>query len=153
MLGFAVSERTISRWIKRASQDPEPARRRLTFLHNHREAIGAMDFFTVPTITFGVLYCFFIISHDCRRILHLNVTRHPTSTWVVQQLQEAFPYQTALRFLILDRDAKYGMEVPEAMHSMGIAALRTSFQSPWQNGLRNAGLAVADVTCWTTSLP
>jgi len=70
MLGFEVSERTISRWMKGAPRDPEPAQRWLAFLRNHREAIAAMDFFTVPTITFGVLYCFFVISHDRRRILH-----------------------------------------------------------------------------------
>ena len=75
MLGFDVSERTISRWMKRASRDPDPSKRWLTFLRNHREAIAAMDFFTVPTVTFSVLYCFFVISHDRRRILHCNVTR------------------------------------------------------------------------------
>ena len=75
MLGFDVSERTISRWMKRAPRDPEPARRWLTFLRNHREAIAAMDFFTVPTITFSSLYCFFVISHDRRRILHFNITK------------------------------------------------------------------------------
>jgi putative transposase len=109
---FDLSERTISRWMKRAPRDPEPAQRWLAFLRNHREAIAAMDFFTVPTITFGVLHCFFVISHDRRRILHLNVTRHPTSRWIVQQLREAFPYQTAPRFLIFDHDQKYGSEVP-----------------------------------------
>ena len=91
MLGFDVSERTISRWMRKAPRNPELAKRWLTFLRNHREAIAAMDFFTVPTITFGVLYCFFIIGHDRRRILHFHVTRHPTSLWVVQQLREAFP--------------------------------------------------------------
>jgi hypothetical protein len=64
MLGFDVSERTISRWMRRAPRHPEPAKRWLTFLRNHREAIAAMDFFTVPTVTFGLLYCFFIIGHD-----------------------------------------------------------------------------------------
>ena len=77
MPGFDLSERTISRWMKRAPRGPEPAKRWLEFLRNHREAIAAMDFFTVPTITFGLLYGFFIISHDRRRILHVNVTRHP----------------------------------------------------------------------------
>lgn len=85
MLGFDVSERTISRWMRRAPRDPEPAKRWVAFLRNHREAIAAMDFFTVPSITFGVLYCFFVISHDRRKILHFNVTNHPTSTWIVQQ--------------------------------------------------------------------
>jgi hypothetical protein len=76
MLGFDLSERTISRWMKRAPRDPEPAKRWLAFLRNHREAIAAMDFFTVPTINFGVLYCFFVISHGRRRILHFHVTKH-----------------------------------------------------------------------------
>src|SRR5258708_21725496 len=71
-------------------------------LRNHREAIAAIDFFTAPTITFSMLYCFFVISHDRRRILHLNVTKHPTSQWVVQQLREAFPFATAPRLLIFD---------------------------------------------------
>ena len=62
----------------------------------------------MPTITFGVLYCFFIISHDRRRILHFNVTKHPTGPWVIQQLRETFPYDSAAKFLIFDRDAKYG---------------------------------------------
>ena len=115
MLGFDVSERTISRWMRKAPRDPEPAKRWLAFLRKYREAIAAMDFFTVPTITFGVLYCFFVIGHDRRRILHFNVTRHPTSLWVVQQLREAFPYESAPRFLIFDRDAKYGTEVPAAV--------------------------------------
>jgi transposase InsO family protein len=94
-----------------------------------------MDFFTVPTITFGVLYCFFIISHDRRRILHLNVTRHPTSTWIVQQLREAFPYESAPRFLLFDHDQKYGLEVPAAIRSLPITGVQTSIQSPWQNGV------------------
>jgi putative transposase len=135
MLGFEVSERTISRWMRRAPKDPERAKRWLAFLRNHREAIAAMDFFTVPTFTFGVLYCFFVISHDRRRVLHFNVTRHPTSTWIVQQLREAFPYRWAPRFLIFDRDAKYGLEVPVAVRSMAIRPIRTSLGSPWQNGI------------------
>src|ERR1700694_1362520 len=106
MLGFELSERTISRWMKRAPRDPDPAKRWLAFLRNHREAIAAMDFFTVPTITFGVLCCFFVISHDRRRILHFNVTNHPTSLWIVQQLREECPFEAAPRFLIFDRDAK-----------------------------------------------
>jgi len=135
MLGFDLCERTISRWMKRAPKDPEPAQRWLAFLRNHREAIAAMDFFTVPTITFGVLYGFFVISHGRRRILHFNVTKHPTSLWVVQQLREAFPFELAPRFLIFDRDAKYGPEVPLAVRSLKMSPVRTSFESPWQNGI------------------
>src|SRR6202047_307670 len=135
MLGFDVSERTISRWMKRAPREPQPAKRWLAFLRNHREAIAAMDFFTVPTATFSLLYCFFVISHDRRRILHSNVTKHPTSMWIVQQLREAFPYELAPRFLIFDRDAKYGLEVPVAVRSMALRPIRSSFRSPWQNGI------------------
>ena len=135
MLGFDVSERTISRWMKRAPRDPELAKRWLAFLRNHREAIAAMDFFTVPTVTFSVLYCFFVISHDRRRILHFNVTKHPASLWIVQQLREAFPFESAPRFLIFDRDGKYGVEVPAAVRSLKITPVRTSFESPWQNGV------------------
>jgi len=94
-----------------------------------------MDFFSVPTVTFGVLYCFFIIAHDRRRILHYNVTRHPTSTWIVQQLREAFPYEPATQFLILDHDSKYGTEVSAAIRSMNIKAVRTAIGCPWQNGV------------------
>ena len=135
MLSFDISERTISRWMKRAPRDSEPAKRWLAFLRNHREAIAAMEFFTVPTITFGVLYCFFIIAHGRPRILHLNVTKHPTSLWVAQQLREAFPFESAPRFLLFDRDGKYGMEVPAVIRSLTIAPHRTSFESPWQNGI------------------
>jgi putative transposase len=135
MLGFDISERTISGWMKRAPRDSEPGKRWLAFLRNHREAIAAMDFFTVPTITFGMLYCFFVIGHERRRILHFNVTRHPTSLWTVQQLREAFPFGSVPRFLIFDRDGKYGIEVPAAVRSLSIKPVRTSFESPWQNGV------------------
>jgi putative transposase len=135
ILSFDISERAISRWMKRAPRDPEPATRWLAFLRNHREAIAAMDFFTFPTITFSMLYCFFVISHDRRRILHFNVTKHPTSLWIVQQLREAFPFGSAPRFVIFDRDAKYGVAVPAAVRSLSVSPVRTSFESPWQNGV------------------
>ena len=134
-LGFEISERTVSRWVRRAPRNPEPAKRWLTFLRNHRELIAAMDFFTVPTFTFGMLYCFFIIDHERRRILHFNVTRHPTSIWVVQQLREAFPYDCNQKYLIFYRDAKFSYEVIEAVQAFGSKPVRTSFHSPWQNGI------------------
>jgi putative transposase len=135
MLGLDVSERTVSRWMKRVPRTPDPAKRWLTFLRNHREAIAAMDFFTVPTLTFRVLYCFFVIAHGRRRILHFNVTRHPTNQWIAQQLREAFPFQSAPRYLILDHDSKYGIQVLVAVRSLGMNPVRTSFKSPWQNGV------------------
>lgn len=94
-----------------------------------------MDFFTVPTLAFGILYCFFVIGHDRRRILHFNATQHPTSAWVVQQLREAFPYDSAPRYLIFDRGANFSQEVMDTIKSFGMEPKRTSFQSPWQNGV------------------
>jgi putative transposase len=135
MLGFALSERTISRWMKRAPRNTDRAKRWLSFLRNHREAIAAMDFFTVSTITFGVLYCFFIISHNRRRILHVNVTKHPTSGWITQQLREAFPFEASHKYLIFDRNRKFGFEVIAAVKATRIIPRRTSFRSPWQNGI------------------
>src|ERR1035438_9274113 len=135
MLGFDTSERTVLRWMRRVPRSPEPAKRWMTFLSNHREGIAAMDFFTVPTVTFGVLYCFFVIAHDRRRILHFNVTRHPASSWVVQQLREAFPYDSAPGYLIFDRGANFNQEVIDTVKNFGTQPKRTSFRSPWQNGV------------------
>ena len=135
MLGSDISERTVSRWMRKAPRNPESAKRWAAFLSNHREAIAAMDFFTVPTLAFGILYCFFVIAHDRRRIMHLNVTRHPTSAWVIQQLREAFPYDSAPKYLIFDRGGSFNQEVIKTIKSFGIEPKRTSFQSPWQNGV------------------
>ena len=90
-LGFVVSERSVARYLQRIRRRGDPGKRWLAFLQNHREVIAAFDFFTVPTVTFRLLYCFFVIEHGRRRILHCNVTQHPTAEWVVQQLREAFP--------------------------------------------------------------
>lgn len=134
MLGFDISERSALRWILKAPRNPEPARRWSAFLSNHREAIAAMDFFTVPTLTFGMIYCFFVISHDRRRILRFGITRNPTSAWVSQQLRDAFPYDAASKYLIFDRGSNFSAEVVCTIKSFGIEPKRTSFRSPWQNG-------------------
>ena len=94
-----------------------------------------MDFFTVITANFRILYCLFLIRHDRREIIHLNVTEHPTGEWVVQQLREAFPENTDKQYLIFDRDAKFSAEVHQFLDSAGIGAIRTSYRSPWQNGV------------------
>src|SRR5258708_14681956 len=93
-----------------------------------------MDVVTAPTLTFIVLYCFFVISHERRRILHFNVTKHPTSLWIVQQLREAFPFGSPPRFVIFDRDAKYGLEGPAAVRSLRVNPVRPPVESPWQHG-------------------
>src|SRR5215472_8916573 len=97
----ALSERTGSRYLRRRS--PAGATRKLwsAFLRNHRDVIAAMDFFTMPTLTFRVLYCFFVIEHSRRKILHFNVTEHPSGSWIAQQLREAFPESCPYRYAIL----------------------------------------------------
>lgn len=135
MLGFDISERTVLRWVRKAPRDPDSTQRWAAFLSNHREAITAMDFFTVPTLTFGMIYCLVLISHDRRRILHYNVTAHPTSAWVSQQLREAFPFDAAPKYLIFDHGSNFNAEVFSTIKSFGIEPKRTSFRSPWQNGV------------------
>jgi putative transposase len=134
-LGFDVSARTVSRYVRPVSPVNKDRQFGTTFLHNHWEVITAMDFFTVPTCTFRVLYCFFVIEHGRRKILYFNVTDHPTATWIVQQLREAFPESCPYRYAILDRDAKFGKDVANLLISTGIKPKRTSFKSPWQNGI------------------
>jgi hypothetical protein len=149
MLGFGISDRTVLRWMRKARRNPEPVKRWAVFLNNHREAIAAMDFFTVPMLTFGVLYCFFVIAHDRRRILHINVTRHPGSAWVSQQLLEAFPFDSTPSYLIFDRAANFSEEVVASIEDFGIQPKRTSFRSRGRMVLPSAGSAVAGETCWT----
>jgi putative transposase len=135
MLGFEISERCVLNWMRKAPPSPEPAKRWAAFLVNHREAIAAMDFFTVPTLAFGVLDCFLVIAHNRRQVLHFNVTRHPASAGVSQQLCEAFPFDTAPKCLIFDRGTNFNDEVVETIKSFGIEPQRTNIQSPWQNGV------------------
>ena len=134
-LGLDVDERTVSRYMPKRPAPPDALKNWLAFLKNHRELITGFDFFTVPNVTFQVLYVFFIIRHDRRKIVHFAITSHPYAEWVVQQLREAFPFDSAPRYLILDRDGKYGDVVPRILKSWGIKPVRTSYRSPWQNGV------------------
>ena len=148
-LGFEISERTVSRYLLRRNPSPADAVQRwLAFLKNHREAIVALDFFTVPTLTFHLLYGFFVIDHHRRRILHFNVTAHPTAVWVCQQLREAFPDAGPYRHAILDRDTKFSAEVLDLLKSSGIEPVRTSIRSPWQNGTAERWVGSARRECF-----
>jgi len=133
-LGFQVSEPTVARYLRRTRHRGDPGKSWLAFLENHREVIVAFDFFTVPTVTFKLLYCFFVIEHGRRKILHINVTRHPTADWVVQQLREAFPEAGPYRYVILDHDSKFAADVIAFLKATGLKPKRTSVQAPWQNG-------------------
>jgi len=133
-LGFVLSERTVARYLSPMRRRGDAAKKWLAFLHNHREVIVAFDFFTVPTASFRVLYCFFVIEHERRRILHFNVTRCPSADWVVQQLRETFPEATPHRYAILDHDSIFNGDVIAFLAATGLKAKRTSIHAPWQNG-------------------
>ena len=133
-LGFIISEITVSRYLPRRPAEPDQLKRWMAFLRNHKDDIAAMDLFTVPTASLRLLYGFFVIEHGRRHIVHFNATFHPTSAWVIQQLREAFPYDTAPRYLIFDRDFIFNAAVIEFIKATGTKPVRTSFRSPWQNG-------------------
>src|SRR4051812_49279012 len=126
-----ISERTISRLLRALRRPPNQTWK--TFLHNHIGQIVSTDFFTVPTITMKVLFVFIVLEHDRRKLLHFNVTEHPTGTWTAQQIVEAFADRDAARYLIRDRDSRYSAEVRQRIQSLGVEEILTAPQSPWQN--------------------
>jgi hypothetical protein len=130
-LGYDLSRATIAKYMHRSGTPPSPSWR--SFLNNHMAEMAGADFFTVPTALFQVLYVWVILGHERRRIVHLNVTAHPTSAWVAQQLREAFPFDQAPRYLIRDRDGAYGDTFQRCAQSMGIREVLIAPRSPWQN--------------------
>ncbi|HME71229.1 MAG TPA: integrase core domain-containing protein [Myxococcota bacterium] len=128
-LGFSVSERTVSRYLPRIRPGRGVLREWGTFLRNHREVLAAMDFFMVPTVTW------FLIRHGRRKIVHFDITEHPTAPWVVQQLRESFPYDSAPSYLVFDRDSIFSQSVISTIQAMGIEPKRIAARSPWQNGV------------------
>jgi len=123
----------VSRYMPRRPVEPDRLERWLAFLRNHKDGITAMDLFTVPTACLRVLHILFVIHHDRRRVVHFNVTFHPTSAWVIQQLREAIPFDTAPRYLIFDRDTIFSAAVVRFVTAMGTKPTRTAYRSPWQN--------------------
>lgn len=119
--------------MPRRPVEPDQMKRWVAFLHNRKDAIAAMDFFTVPTASLRLLHGFFVIDHGRRHILHFNATYNPTAAWVIQQLREAFPYDAAPKYLILDRDAIFRPEVMRFINAIGTTPRRISYRSPWQN--------------------
>jgi hypothetical protein len=130
-LGFDVSERTVSRLIPQ--RDKQPSQTWGTFLRNHVGQLVSVDFFTVPTLQLRILYVFLILAHDRRRVLHFNVTEHPTAVWAAQQIVETFPDDTSPRYLVRDRDGIYGHCFTARVERMGIEQVRTAARCPWQN--------------------
>jgi putative transposase len=130
-LGIEISERTVSRLVRRPQRPPSQTWR--TFLTNHVAALASTDFFTVSTVTGRVLFVFVVLLHHRRRIVHFNITEHPTAAWTAQQMIEAFPDDTAPRWLLRDRDAMYGEVFRRRVAAMGVGEVLSSPSSPWQN--------------------
>ena len=130
-LGIEVAQATVAKYAHRPTRPP--SQRWRAFLTNHASQLASMDFFTVPTATFRVLFVLVILSHDRRRIVHVNVTAHPTAEWTAQQLREAWPDDTAPAFLVRDRDTIFGGSVQRTLQGMGVQEVVTAPRSPWQN--------------------
>ena len=130
-LGIEISQAAVSKYMVRHPKPPSQTWR--TFLRNHVDCLASIDFFVVPTATFRLLFVFIVLHHERRRIVHFGVTAHPTSLWASQQLREAFPWETAPRYLIRDRDGSYGAVFRSRLEAMGITEVLTAPRSPWQN--------------------
>src|SRR4051794_30928769 len=134
--GCASSPRTVRKYMpRRPAGRPRGDQRWATFLRNHANAIVACDFFVAATATFRVLYVFVMIEHGTRRLVHFNVTEHPTSTWTLQQLREAVGYEECYRYLIHDRDSIFAKSLDESIATLGMTALKSPFQSPKANAI------------------
>ncbi len=134
----APSQNTIAKYIIDIRKPPTSKQKQSwrTFLNNHRKGIWAMDFCCVPTITFKILYVLIIISHDRRGIEHLGVTSNPTSAWVAQQIREATPYGIVPEYMMHDNDTILTAGVLQSLFtSSNIQVVKTSYRSPWQNGI------------------
>ena len=131
LLGYDVAEGTVAKYMALRRKPSSQTWR--TFLDNHVSDIAACDFFTVPTVTFRVLYVFIVLRHDRREVVHFNVTTHPSAEWTARQIINAFPYEAAPRFLIRDRDGIYGEYFQNRVKSLGIEEVPIAPRSPWQN--------------------
>jgi transposase InsO family protein len=133
-LGVSVSARTVRRYRDQTRRRP-PSQSWRTFLRNHAPQIWAVDLFTVQTIAMRTLYVVVFISHDRRRIVHVNVTRHPTAPWLWRQLLEATPWGSRPRFLIRDRDRSFGADFVPRAARIGIETVLTPVRAPNANAI------------------
>jgi putative transposase len=130
-LGIKISERTVARLMPKNRKPPSQTWR--TFLDNHVKDLVSIDFFVVPTATFRVLFVLVVLALDRRRVVHFNVTEHPTARWTGEQIIQSFPGGSEPRYLLRDRDSIYGSEFRERIRATGIEEIRTAPRSPWQN--------------------
>ncbi len=131
MLGFDIAKSTVEKYRPKLRKPPSPSWR--TFLQQHMRDTVAIDFFTVPTVRFRVLFVLIVLSHDRRKIVHFNMTEHPTAEWTAQQLVEAFPWEPPPRYLMRDRDVIYGKYFRKRARSLGMKERPIALRSPWQN--------------------
>ena len=130
-LGIGVSERTVSNLMPHRTKPPSQTWR--TFLKNHMDVTCAIDFFTVPTATFRILFVLVILEHSRRKVVHFNVTENPYAEWAAQQLNESFPWESAPRYLLRDRDRTFAPYFRRRVQGMGTKEVITARKSPWQN--------------------
>jgi transposase InsO family protein len=130
-LGIEVAQSTVAKYLGWQRKPPSQPWR--TFLANHMEQMASIDFFTVPTATFRVLFVFVVLSHARGRVVHFHAREHPTREWIMQQLREAFPWDQAPRYLLRDRDAIYGSEFAAITKGMGAEEAVTAPRAPWQD--------------------
>ena len=124
---------TIRKYMVQPTGGTDKSQSWLTFLRNHVQVSWAMDFFTVPTIRFQILYVFVVLNHSRRQVVHFGVTAHPTMAWVIQQLREATPFGLQPRYMFRDNDGIYGDEVSRFLVGTGIEQVKSAYRSPWQN--------------------
>src|SRR5262245_53761329 len=129
-LGIDIGETSVGKYLVRRRNPPSQTWK--TFLENHIQSMVSIDFFTVPTIRFQVLYVLLVLAHDRRRIVHFNVTAHPTAEWTAQQLREAFPFDRAPQYLLRDRDRIFGAEFSKQVADLGTEEVLGEPRSPWQ---------------------
>jgi len=130
-LGIEVSQATVAKYMVRRRGVPSSTWR--SFLRNHAQGIAAIDMFVVASASFRLLYVMIILAHDRRKIMRTAVTGHPTAAWLSRQVTEAFPWDTAPRYLLRDHDASYGLDFRSRVEAMGITEVITAPRSPWQN--------------------
>ena len=131
-VGIDVAQSTVAKYMIKRRGPPSQSWK--TFLRNHADGIASVDFLVVPTVAFRLLFALVILRHDRRRLVHVAVTAHPTAEWIARQISEAFPWDTAPRYLIRDRDSAYGEMFRRRVNAMGIRDRPTAPRSPWQNG-------------------
>jgi len=129
-LGLDIGESSVSKYMVRLARPPSQTWR--TFLDNHLQQLASIDFFTVPTIRFQVLYVFLVLARDRRRIVHCNVTAHPTAELTGQQLRRAFPFEQLPRYVLRDRDTIFGNDFQNQVRDMDVREVLSAPRSPWQ---------------------